>query len=735
MDAPYRKPLNPAFRMAILAGATESVLLHLRSGGDANAADDKGRSPLILAASKGHLSICRLLLDRGADPTTCDHDGRSAFAVAEGRGFAELAAFLAPVGEFAKAVCHDGTSAPAPPGATDDVYDAKPQESELATASALQGESTVAPHPPESYFGEIPARGVALDVALLPDARETLQLSEWEEEVGSPPPEDDPTCAEKASVHQHFLAQHIPEDTDEGWDDVVIDLPDPQQLLRRSTSFTTEDERAIYLLLIAALRDGRVSEDRITEILPEISSEDDSDRPQWEVGLRVLLGDLGAVVDDNSNAPDLPLPADDEDEEAFGDTASEALAFLRDYQSSDIDPFVLYLRNLPNDRLSRHDESALGEEVERGMLEVLAAVSDSPAVRAKLRADTEAILRGDISSRQMLEPDQDDRADFPLSASKEDDSKAEAEPLSDAYMVAPILAHEAAARLHAIRDACGSAEAVPATIAACLLFARLSEDYLDELRGIASANDESVRVRILIDAGLARMETAQRRLVHANLKLVVWVARKYGALSLMDRIQEGNIGLMRAARRFDHRNGAKFSTYAVWWIRQAISRAIADSARTIRLPVHVHESLRKIAKLRERVRAETGKEPEAEQIAVLAELPVDRVRKLARIPDDALSVEDCLYEVDGIADEDIPSPEDICNAFAVRRQVEALLAGLEPRAAEIIRRRFGIDRDEQTLEEIGQIYGLTRERIRQIEATALRIMSHPARSGHLRGSV
>jgi RNA polymerase primary sigma factor len=256
----------------------------------------------------------------------------------------------------------------------------------------------------------------------------------------------------------------------------------------------------------------------------------------------------------------------------------------------------------------------------------------------------------------------------------------------------------------------------------------LAPDYLAQLQRIACEGESDVALRERIQSGLGKAEKARTRLVEANLRLVIWLAKKCGGLTFMDRIQEGNIGLMRATERFDYRRGAKFSTYAAWWIRQSITRAVADGGRTIRLPVHVQETLRKIEKARQQLQAETGRVPAAEQIAVLLELPVDRVARLLKVPDEPIPLDGEEFDrIQNIVDATVRTPEEALASSGMQMLVRSQLQILNERERDIICRRFGIDGDEQTLEEIGQSYGVTRERIRQIEAKAMKKLSHPGR--------
>lgn len=674
----------------MVSGAQSALRAQIHKGIDVNALDGGRKSALMLAALRGDAKVCQLLIDAGADPTLLDDNGKDALSFAVSRGFAEAEAVI---------------------------------RNSLCTGTRIDKRTEL----------------LLVERAMEPTAdNDSTQADDWVEEFESSPPPNDESCTAGAIAVHNSISGHTPIDTAEDWSDVDIALPELTKH-RRGHAPDIETRLRLKQIVAQALRDGSISLDQVLNAVTAIQEPDGVDG--FVSRALLMLGDLGVIVDEYSiTARFFASPVENDDLDA--PILNEAIAFFEDLTSATGDPLTAYASEIGGgELLTREDEAMLAREMEDALALAVDEIGQcQPALEEIIRVG-EQVTRGDIPMETMV--DRAARIDTLWEAEEVGENSPFGVESLDNEDPTPSALDNFASHIEAIRALHSSGafgrDAYPKSrstaISEELTALRLSLGFLRRLSIVAVQAGHQAASRIAV--AVTRAFQAREEFVIANLRLVVSIAWKYArsGLPVTDLIQEGNIGLLKAVRRFDYRRGFKFSTFSTWWIRQAITRAIDNQVRTIRLPVHVCSSIKQLEQAQNSLIQELGREPDLNELARKLEWSRDKVHRLLRCGEEPISLEADLDEDNGNAklEETLPhstpgTQTDDLARQTLREEVARLLSTLSKREREIIIWRFGLDREvEQTLEEIGKRIGLTRERVRQIESKVLKKLHSLAR--------
>lgn len=674
MDSPVRK-LNPLLRLAAIAGVETAIKLHIRRGDDLDATDSSGATPLMLAAGRRRKGVVRLLLDAEANPMLFDQSGMNALDHALKSGCSETIAIL--------------TEAVARLTAAEPI--AEPIFEKFESERKVELEAV----PPMVETLDAEASPVVLDEEPLED----LCADDWEAEEDVSAPDGDETVAEVARQVHEAIGRHKVVDSDEDWADVDLHLP-----VRATPFVRNEGGGAVRDLLLAAMREGMVSEAWLIDVC---LNADGSRNEEAERVLAFVAGELGASVVEWTGSDEVPFLSDASMEEDR--LLAEAIEFAEDLASGRNDPFRFFSKGIPGDLLDAEEEIALGRTMEEAGREALYALASWPEGLSAVFDAADLVASGEADAESFTagpEPSSDEEPVSRPNSTEENE---------DAFFV------NAVALVKACRgDTRRVADALEA--------ARLTRGFLMKLADEAGA-DRAGRNFVEV---LARQTKARERMILCNLRLALSIAKKFlwSGIPFDDLVQEANIGLMKAVERYDWRRGFRFSTYATWWIRQQVSRSIADVCRVVRAPVHIQDTARKVLRERELAEAHLGR-PETElETARRIGMTLAKTRMLLAMFEDVVSLDEVdpesgLSRAESLIDERGLDPESSAERASLRRTLLGMLEKFDKRERNLIILRFGLMGGEpMTLEEVGRYFGVTRERVRQIESKLMRRLSH-----------
>jgi RNA polymerase primary sigma factor len=688
------KKLGALFRLAIRSGAADAIALHIQRGEPVNGRDGAGLTPLMLAAMHNQLGVCVRLLDIGADPALVDSDGRTALVLAAAHGHSAVAALLS------------GFELPSPGSPGVPPYKIPP----------LADEQTVPGAAPEAVIESVAVEILALTTAVAATSEKLpVTLHEhadgpsheepdddtngWLPDEAVIPPSHDAECAAAATQAQRSLSTHRRANTEADWSDVEFSLPEVELQL---PAISRGELPAIEELIAIGLGNGLVTAGDFWQAL---ESDCGSRIDDAGVALQRVLDDLGIFLEEGSRTFDARPAVNPED-------VLEALDAFEEYLPEAADPAVYHIASARKSELiKREDEERIGRRMDMALGSLTRALVSLP------ESDWNMVFPPDVLPDPSGEsPEDGDEFAGTTNGTNDVEDDADDGQLDFRSYVA---------RVRSGMAEYGREAAVP----------RPRSQELTRLLELAKEHAWAMADGIV--GSVDGYERARDQLVLANLRLAVHTAYSYRGrgLPLEDLIQDGNLGLMRAAEKFDFRRGFKFSTYATAWVRQSIMRGLADKVRLIRLPVHVVEKVNLVDRTRRELSRGRSSEASVGEVAARLSLTAEAVGRIVGFDRQVFSLDDCGTAVAP----DTPDPSLIVDASPDPLQVAAskslslaigkMFGELKNRESKVLTLRFGLDGlDPMTLEEVGTAFDVTRERIRQIEAKAIRKLRHRSRA-------
>lgn len=697
--------INPLLRLAAISGVETAIKHHIRKGDDLNARDADGATPLILAASRKKRAAVQLLLDAGADPTLQDEKGLDALAHAKVVGCSDLVMVLT------EALTSWIQAEVGTPEKT--CFEYQNQNFENISVDVVE----ITQYSPNPITVEVCEReNDLLSKSHEPTFDDADLLDEWEPESESTSPNNNEFVTEEIKKLQESIGLYKPLSSDEDWGDIDLHLPEKASPLEIDAN-----EEPVRSLLLTVLRDGIISE----YFLAEICSEKNGSRiHEAERILAFVATELGGNIVEWGHIED-PFwgePTTEDDHEI-----DNAIVFLRELSSGWNTPFRFYAKELRGDLLDAKEEISLAQEMEKSTHIAMEALAQWPSGLNILFEEADKVTRGESKEREFFKVfDQaiDENPSITIEIPDVDEEEINPEEPDDQSNFLSSISE--------LRAAQGNIQST----ADVLKQIQLSSQFINKLACLASSDPAG---KLFLNA-IECHSNARERMIRCNLRLALSIAKKFmwSDLPLDDLVQEANIGLMKAVERYDWRRGFRFSTYATWWIRQQVSRSIADTARAVRAPVHIQEVARRIIRERNEISLKLGRSETDFETAQRVGMSLTKTRLILSLFDDIESLDEFDLETDELRvnlleDNNYGEASLIAESASFRKMLLDLLDELGERSRSVLALRFGLDgQDSKTLEEVGQYFGVTRERIRQIEDKALKKLRIPHRSDQLK---